>query len=183
MTYTIERVELLRAAIAVLPDKTEIREYLRGLYLNFETGEVVSTDGHRLLIAPLFDPQDGPRAPQILGFVGKNPTIPKSADRVLLDTDAGTFTVYRKSEVLAVHSYRVIVGQYPDYSRVVSSYNPRGAAVSDFGINPQYLADVQKALGVYGVKISPRVNADSIVKVEFGKDYLDLSYYIMPMRT
>lgn len=183
MKYEIAESSVLRAAIAVLPGRHEIRYYLQGLYVNYQTGRVVSTDGCRLLVSPLFEPDVDDTPPQILKFIGKNPSIPKGADRVVLDTDAKTMTAYKKDNILAVYPYEILDGTYPDYARVIQGYESEGAAVLDYGINAEYLADVQKALGAKGCKLSPRGDAGQVVKVDFLPNApVDLEYYVMPIK-
>jgi hypothetical protein len=184
MQYDILDPSVLRAAITVLPGSREIRYYLQGLYINYQTGRVVACDGHRLLVSPLFEPGADDTPPQILKFIGKNPSIPKGADRVVLDTDSKTMTAYKRADILAVYHYEILAGTYPDYERVTQGYKPEGAAVLDYGVDAEYLADVQKALGANGCKLSPRGDAGQIVKVDFsqGEAHLGLEYYIMPMK-
>lgn len=120
--------------------KHDVRYYLNGVLFNGKTGELVATDGHRLIaIQTGRKSDDAVIIPtELIANVLK--VIPKDLDDVELEYDAD-------SKVITLHCLKddAIDGRYPDYEVVMG--NKKDALVqSPARFNADYLQDAAKAM-------------------------------------
>jgi len=142
----------LKAALLSAP-KQDVRYYLTGIYLDWERGLIVSTDGHRLFAGKL--PDDATRDAK--GVILSREMI----ERVLKGLTARTITytevqvsIVEESHACPVASLTVngatftekpIDGTFPDYPRIIPAKASGELAV----YNPDYLVDARDALALY----------------------------------
>lgn len=151
--------------------KKDVRYYLNGVYFNVagDSLKIVGTDGHRLI-----------ELSHKLGntfcfhgeFILENATV-----KMLLPVLSAGFDVNFKAlkagfitfEVNGIdYKFQTVDGRYPDYKRVFNAHNDTCAVLTDeYGLNIDYLADIQKACKVFKrkfnvVKLSIKDAATSI---------------------
>lgn len=162
--------KMIKAAALHAPKK-DCRYYLNGVFFTLEGNDLclVGTDGHRLL--ELKNEIWNPYA-----FSGSF-ILGHDVLKVLLATLATGREVSIKAfdgvnAIFAIdsidYSFVTINGKYPDYHRVIRSHdNTREQPTSEYGINIDYLADIQKACKLFkrkfnGVKLSIKDASTSI---------------------
>lgn len=179
-TFTVP-ADIVRAALVIAPRK-DVRFYLNGLY--FERDRMVTTDGHRMLIARIEAPIVGP------GF-----TIPGDAFRgITARTNTVTIEVGpetpdnqpRDVSVTADNGMSVRCkttgGVYPDYRRIF----PATASGEVAQFDPAYIGDIGRIADIVNPKrvgSNARIcyNGQAHTRVTFGRD--DIVMVLMPLRT
>lgn len=142
INFTVS-VATFKAARSHAADR-DVRYYLNGIYFDGANGNVVASDGHRMLIA------SGPRFDG--AFICPNELI----DQVLKTctgrkgpmTVEGSLTngVISFGVNGATFTANVVDGKFPDYSRVIPKLDP--AAQLPPCINWHYMADAHNALAL-----------------------------------
>lgn len=135
----------LFSAMQVTQAKGDVRYYLNGVLLDVTNQRLVSTDGHRLSVAPC----------QVLGLdvntiIGMIDKIPAKASELLLDLETKTATAMLDGLTLGLLRFDVITGNYPDVDRVIPNFK---GDLCEHGFNAKYVADIEKqgkALGLKG---------------------------------
>lgn len=156
----------LKAAMNFVSAKDEVRHYLQGVHINPEENRIEATDGHSLFAAqsmyPVNDLDD-----MILLVDGK---IPKDADLARffivenemqqLDfceepsgyiwfEDIDGQPVTKANGIKESRLFRVISGDFPDLSRLLSPGNPE--EIDSIAIDPSLMGRVSAACSALGV--------------------------------
>jgi DNA polymerase III sliding clamp (beta) subunit (PCNA family) len=128
----------------------EFRAHLRELHLDVEGKNLVATDGHRIIVIPV-DVERGDKSGPITedamraarGHEDKGTDLARIEAKRELRTGIngkGPKFLRPKSDV-----------SFPVYKNVIKQ--PKGQTVT-FGVNPQYLLDCAKAMGVENVRVT-----------------------------
>jgi DNA polymerase III subunit beta len=144
MKHTVAlKPEHLKAALLFAADN-DVRYYLNGVYFNGKSGELVATDGHRVIAIDTSWRMDAsviiPRAL----IVNVLKVIPKKLDCVELsfDDESNEVTLYGLTA-------KAIEAKYPDYNAVMG--NSKDKHVRSAGMfNVEYLMDASKAIALLG---------------------------------
>lgn len=133
--------EMLKAA-QLFAGTNDIRYYLNGVFLDSKTGNMVATDGHRLIVieAGLKSEHDViipiDLLDNVIKALGKTETVE-------IEYDPETKVITFRSR-LSTWSAKAIEGRYPDYQAVIPGDEVRSPGV----FNPDYLTDAAKAAGL-----------------------------------
>jgi len=174
--------DTLKAARLIAADG-DIRYYLNGIYFDLRGARVVSTDGHRMLIAdgaridaePFIMPND--HADNVLkACKGKN--APAVLTFTLDGSDWITVTVGEQK-----FTAKKIDGIYPTYRQVI----PQSVSGDIAAINLEYLADAQKAISTFrghrGKSVHPvRVFHNGKASAIVSDGQLGVMVIVMPIR-
>lgn len=126
----------LKAALLFAANK-DVRYYLNGVLFNGETGELVATDGHRIIVVKTSWRGESkciiPR-----GLIEKALKITKADEVIELEYDEA-------HKLITLHGLfdSAIDGKYPDYSHALP--DNKDLVRSPAAYNVQYLADAHKA--------------------------------------
>ena len=179
-----------RMAQAATAPKTDSRYYLRGLQINFGTGEVTGTDGHRLATSKCFSADAA-----LTVIVRFDKAVPRNAETLRLvikatDGHIENGQILDGDAMLFCHSTRgaetiirgtIINGVYPDFERVVPKDVP-GEPVPEITFNPLLIAELVKAAGfnMPGCTFMFPVGDSDAMRVKVRDS--DARIVIMPMR-
>jgi hypothetical protein len=135
-----------RLKIEKIAGDRDARRYLNEPYLDVENKCLVATDGHKLVCIPVKVSPDDTSGPVPVAAIMdarkrklKLAEIVCNGDAMLLPPDGG--------EPLA-HYERVVLGKFPDYSRVLP--DPNAKPVVSVCLNAQYLLELAHALTIFG---------------------------------
>jgi len=130
--------------------KDDIRYYLNGVYLDAESGRIVATDGHRLLVIPCDAVRDGklgvilPR--DAVDFVLTTYRKMNKRDRVccaaVVVTAGPDFELTVRFATGQSYGCKAIDGRFPDYGRII----PRELDGTPGSYNPEYILAASDAL-------------------------------------
>ncbi len=146
--------KIIRGAMLCQADSRDVREYLNGIALNGDTGEVIGTDGHILYVNTVSELEGVFKGIRILQIPQK---IPASIRKIALDYQANK--IYLLKEIIddkgnmateptgVVLDCRVLDDDYPDYHQVVPSADKQLFA-NPFTLNPKLVARATKAIEV-----------------------------------
>lgn len=136
---TTIRIAVLKAAL-LHAGKKDVRYYLNGVLIDRQTGHVVATDGHRMLVAKLADGA---------WEKGDSYIVPRET----LEAAVKLHAKYETIEILDVDTANLTVGhipckaidgRFPEWRRVVPNESKAGAG----RFCPRYLGDAFKALAM-----------------------------------
>lgn len=161
MKMMTNNVSEMRLAIATMATN-DVRYYLNGFFLKLSDTiqdqdtagislELVATNGHiisksRIVVDWVMQDGIAPTEDLIIQMIPC--AIPQSVDRLLIDTDVGMITCYKKGtmDVAKVIPCSVLDATYPDYNRVLFDRNQSSyEAVETIGMNVDYLEKCRKA--------------------------------------
>ncbi len=166
----LESAQLIRA-------KNDIRYYLNGIYFT-KSGDVVSTDGHRLFVSKMEEKIKS----SVIVNVGKSPS--KNYDHAEIDTVKGLVRFYKDGINVGVALCSVVDGRYPDYERIIPK---ELISVDKIGFNASYLSDVGKVVKLFNPKFESvlfsfsGVNSASIANFSSAEG-ISGKIIVMPMR-
>lgn len=182
---TIKLPAAIVKAARLFQAKADVRYYLVGIQLN-NTGCIVATNGH-VLIKIDHEPLKDLEESLIVRIHGtKIPQKAHELEFVFLDDLRGVVRMYSGHGTLMddVRSFELVEGKFPDYKNVMPKKEI--LAVSEIGINPQYMdivAKTQNELGFKdsGVGLKFRGQANGI-EVNFRSPEYNAIAVVMPMR-
>lgn len=168
----ISNPTLFRMARACV-GKDDRRPYLNWLLIDFDKGEVVGTDGHRLLVARCIEDAGGRTG---LLLVKPDRVIPKSWANIELHIDetAGTGlavgqvgTARREVRILCEVSDEAVQGKYPDFHLILDKKRDKKAQET-IAFNPMLVADLVKAAGTESCQFILHGEKEPVI-VKFGQ--------------
>ena len=156
-TVTTIPVGILKAALTHAHKDDVSRRYLEGIYIDLSSGHIVSTDGHRMLVARLPADCRHPGASYIvprdvieraLKGAGKLKALPFTwSQDTRPDPERPGVTIVSQASVKVLDvTCTPIDYRYPEWRRVVpQDFKSDGSAPA---VNPQYMLDAFKALAM-----------------------------------
>ena len=129
--------------------KNDARPYLNGIHLNKE-GWIQATNGHQSvrIACPALKALD-----ENIIICPDKGAIPKSADIAEIDFESKTIRFTASGSSIKTIGFILVDGRYPDLNRI---YNCRAPGpVDSIGLNPKYLADLQKIAAALGLESMP----------------------------
>jgi len=141
-------------ALLTCAGKDDIRHYLNGVFFDHENHKIIASDGHR--IATIAMPTD-----QFFGsesvILPINKPFKKSINKVIISKEGDLYKIetFTKKAADKVELVSPIIGNYPDYKRLMNAYGGQWLDVPALGVcyNWQFLADIQKQLDRIGFQI------------------------------
>jgi len=185
----------------VARSKQDVRHYLLGFLVESESGRVVATDGHRMVLCNEAATFSGKAKDDWIITPAQKVTVPKKIEEIVVDTKTGVMAMYDQpvslkelsnygAAVKTVPVDCVINGKdttYPDYNRVIDGFKPTAAEVVSFNVT--LFSELQQAIGAIGLKLHLG-GENSVTWAQPGDggkgfpDYKpeDFRFYVMPMR-
>lgn len=162
MKFNVPQIEMTIAQQCV--NKDNPREFLRGVYV-FKEGYLAATDSR---IAYFSRKIEGLQLENDVCFLPvKNKSIPSSAFRVEIDTDALQMNIYNKSNQLdTIVPIEIVESKRIDYKGFVQRHKPSPSAISSF--NPKLLQIMSKFVSDSVTFISGAEGTPSLVKAPEG---------------
>lgn len=177
MKYRIN-AKLFNAAISA-QSQGDVHYYLNGFFLCAEHGELVSTNGHIMCVAPI-EPEDGQKdweecevpagknsgAGWVFGGITK--PLPRSVQEIVIDTEIPRLELYGlKYNGPKYVALEQIDASYPNYRSVKAENDIRDKVQAERGFNTEYLYRAFRWAGIKNGEtmarfIFPKSASDSI---------------------
>jgi DNA polymerase III subunit beta len=151
ITVTID-TQLLKS-LALITPKNDVRYYLNGICVDFRadgTARLVTTDGHRLIVARLAHAEGDDKPTEARQFIIPRKIIQNLKVEKYFPTMTWNFAIGEengfRSSVGGPHTsteFKCIDGKFPDYERVI----PLTVSGEAGCYNMHYLADLAKVAG------------------------------------
>lgn len=175
------------AAINVCVAKNDMRHMLNGFCLDLsEAGycTLVATNGHRMMTAEAtIRSNDNNDGNSIIYRAVKIPRV-KAGYEVSIDTDNDIATLHMRKGEQRILLTR-IDATFADWKRIENTSKANGHKVDKFAINPEYLADVAKALTSKAQAYPIIQFSDDATKIIIDwmhvEDSEKLTYIVMPV--